>query len=922
MSAMPTDVLTTKLFIPLPRPNALARPALIARLNAGLHRALTLVVSPAGFGKTTLVSAWVAGLNRPVAWLSLDPEDRDVARLLTHLVATLQTRAPALGEAALALLRSPEPPAAQAILTSLLNDVAAHAAPLLIVLDDYHAAAAAETDRALAFLVEHLPPQLHLVLISREDPALPLARLRARDQVTELRAADLRFTSTEAAAFLREVMGFALAADHAALLAARTEGWAAGLQLAALSLRDATDIAGRIRSFAGSHHLLLDYLVEEVLGQQPEPIQRFLLHTSILDRLSGSLCDAVNVDAATPGQATLEALERANLFLVPLDDERRWYRYHQLFAEALRQQLTQRLGGGSNQGVDSLAELHARASLWFEGQQLEVEAFYHAAAAQDIARLARLAERSWQGMDRSFQLAAWLARVRQLSEAVIRDRPVLSVQLAWALMNNGDLEGSEARLRDAERWLEPEARGADVVDAEQLAALPAMIAFARAYSAQARGESAAAARHAQDVLALSPGTQTVLRAQAAVLLGLTSWASGELETAYGAFAGWVEQMRRAGNLDFALVGVFGLIEVRAAQGRLRDAVEEYRRARREVAGQGPVASYLDISYALLQLERGEREVAAQTLREIEPDHTEPLLVDWRYRWLLASARLSEAAGDVSGALDLLDQARQQYVRTPLPDLCPLAALDAQLRLREGRLDRALAWARERGLGPRDELSYLHEFEHLTAARVWLADYGQRRDEGALRDALTLLSRLLAAAEAGGRAGSAIMILVLQSRAHAARGDLPAAHGALERALTLAEPEGYVQVFVDEGQALAALLAAQSAEREAQGDALQPYRAALLAAFRQWHGANASVAQPVAGSALNRSDSLAEPLSEREREVLQLIAEGLRNQAIAERLYLSLHTVKVHARNIYAKLGVASRTEAAARGRALGILSAS
>lgn len=939
---MPTQVLTTKLFVPPQRPNALARPALLARLDAGLHRALTLVAAPAGFGKTTLVASWLrqlelqseheewrkrgrsnqsscSTLNLPpkVAWLSLDAEDRDVARLLVHLVAALQTQAPGVGAAALALLDAPESPNVPAVLTTLLNAVVAHAAPLLLVLDDYHVAAAAETDHALAFLVEHLPPQLHLVLITREAPALSLARLRARDQVTELYAADLRFTSGEAAAFLHEVMGLALTTDQVALLAARTEGWAAGLQLAALSLRDAGDVADRIRSFAGSHRFLLDYLVEEVISRQPAAIQRFLLRTSILDRLCGPLCDAIVTDAsdaAHPEQASfiphpssriLAELERANLFLVPLDDERRWYRYHHLFAEALRRQLAT----APHLSAGDPAELHVRASMWFEAEQLEVEAFYHAAAAHDVARLARLAERSWQGMDRTFQSAAWLARVRQVPEEVIRDRPLLSVQLAWALMDNGDLEGSEARLQDAER----RSIEADMLTGDAIAhhaALPAMIAFARAYSAQARGERAAAARYAQAALAQSPATHVVLRAQAQVLLGLTSWANGELETAYTAFAGWVEQMRRAGNSAFALVGVFGLIEVRIAQGRLRDALEEYRRARREGAEHGPVASYLEISYALLQLERGEREAAAQTLNAIEEHQTDPLLVDWRYRRLLAAARLSAAAGDVPGALDLLDQARQQYVRTPLPDLRPLAALEAQLRLRQGRLDLARTWAS--GFGPDDELSYLHEFAHLTVARVWLADYLQRRDEGVLRDALTLLARLLAAAEAGGRMGSVIAILVLQSRAHASRGDLPTAYAALGRALALAEPEGYVQVFADEGPPLAALLQAQS-------DSLQLYRDALLAILQHGHDAQAGGAQPVLRSALEGSNALAEPLSEREREVLQLIAVGLSNQAIAERLYLSLHTVKVHARNIYAKLGVANRTEAAARGRALGLV---
>src|SRR5436305_2260255 len=387
-----TPILATKLYLPRLRPNVVSRPRLIERLNEGLHRNLTLIAAPAGFGKTTLISQWVTSCDRQVAWLSLDEGDSDPTRFLTYLVAALRTIAPTLGEGVLGALQSPQPPPPEAMLTALLNDLTTIRDHLVLVLDDYHVLDATAVDHALSFLLEHLPPQMHLIIATREDPQLPLARLRARGQLTELRATDLRFTPSEAAGFLNQGMGLNLSAEDITALETRTEGWIAGLQLAAISMQGHQDTTSFIKSFTGSHHFVLDYLVEEVLQQQPESIQTFLLRTSILDRLCGSLCDAVLLNPTVSGQATLESIEHANLFLVPLDNERRWYRYHQLFADLLRQRLHQRSASSTGDEVGGVSELHRRASQWYEDNGLEIEAFHHAAAAHDIERAERLIE--------------------------------------------------------------------------------------------------------------------------------------------------------------------------------------------------------------------------------------------------------------------------------------------------------------------------------------------------------------------------------------------------------------------------------------------------------------------------------------------------------------------------------------------------
>src|SRR5438132_8928876 len=529
-NCMPTPILATKLYLPRLRPNVVSRPRLLERLNEGLHRKLTLISAPAGFGKTTLVSEWVEGIDRPIAWLSLDEGENDPARFLAYLVAALQTIAAHIGEGVLGVLQSPQPPPPEAILTALLNEITTLPDHFVLVLDDYHVIDAKPVDMALTYLVEHLPPQMHLVIATREDPQLPLARLRARSHLTEVRAADLRFTASEAAEFLTQVMGLSLSAADIAALEDHTEGWIAGLQLAALSMQGHQDVSGFIRAFAGNHRYIVDYLVEEVLQRQPEGVRSFLLQTAILDRLSGSLCDAVT--GQEEGNARLEALERGNFFVVPLDDKRHWYRYHHLFAEVLSAHLMA-------EQPDQVSTLHRRASAWYEQHGEVSDAIRHALAAADFARAADLVELGVLAMLRSRQEATLLGWLKALPDELVHCRPVLSVDYAGALLASGQLEGVEGRLRDAERWLDTtaEMRGLAsapatamvVVDEEEFGHLPATIAIARAGLALTRGDVQGTVTYARRALDLAPEDAHLTRGSAAALLGLASWTSGDLE---------------------------------------------------------------------------------------------------------------------------------------------------------------------------------------------------------------------------------------------------------------------------------------------------------------------------------------------------------------------------------------------------------
>jgi LuxR family maltose regulon positive regulatory protein len=587
---------------------------------------------------------------------------------------------------------------------------------------------------------------------------------------------------------------------------------------------------------------------------------------------------------------------------------------------------------------DQVPVLHRRASEWYEQNGMQSDAIHQALAAKDFERAAGVAELAWEAMDGSFQSATWLGWVKKLPDELIRARPVLSTQYAWALWLGGELEASEARLRDAERWLDPTgdmsarpegsadrtcpevppelaegpSRRMVVVDQEQFRTLPARIALARAYNAQAQGDVSGTVKYAELALKLTPEEDHLGRAQATVLLGFTYWASGDLEAAHRALAGWIKSVQQAGNIVFAIASTFAQADIMVAQGRLREAVRAYKGSLQLASEHDKdvqrVTAHLYLGLAMLYHEMGDQEAAAQHLQKSSELGEQSTLPDWPYRWCLAQAQLKESRGDLEAALDLLDEAKRLYVRNTLPDIRPVEALMARVYVRQGRLPKALDWVHERGLSVDDELSYLREFEHVTLARVLIAEYKSNRAERPVLQAIGLLERLLKAAEEGRRMGSVIEILVLQALAHQAQGNIPLALTPLERALGLAEPEGYVRIFMDEGLPVAQLLS------EAVAHGIMPdYIGKLLAVFE------AEKQKSEGKSYLPPAQPLIEPLSERELEVLQLIAQGLSNREIGERLFLSLNTVKVHARNIYGKLDVHSRTHAIARSQELGLL---
>lgn len=920
---MAPELLSTKLFIPPARKNLVPRSRLIERLNEGLERKLTLLSAPAGFGKTTLVSEWIANFDRPVAWLSLDERDNDAVRFLSYLVAALQAIKVGIGEGVLAVLRAPQPPSSESILSTLLNEISSSMDYFVFVLDDYHVIDSTPVDEALNFLLEHLPPQMHLVITTREDPPLPLARLRARGQLTELRAAELRFTPNEAAEFLNRAMGLDLSPEDIAALETRTEGWVAGLQLAALSMKGRSDAASFIQAFTGSHRFVLDYLVEEVLQRQPEGIHSFLLQTSILDKLNGSLCDAVT--GREDGKGMLETLERSNLFIIPLDDQRQWYRYHPLFAEVLQTRLM-------DDQPDQVFRLHQRTSEWYEHNGLAADAIRHALAAKDFGRAATLIELAVPDMRRNRQETTHteLGWLKALPDELVRSRPVLGVAYAYALFGDGELEAVEARLRDAEQWLDATAdlgkrpalrsAGMVVVDEDEFRRLPGMIALLRTAQALARGDMTETAKNARRVLDVASENDHLMLGGAASTLGLTAWASGDLDVARQMITDGMANVRKAGYISPAIGGAITLADVQIAQGCLHEAMTTYGQALQWATAPGaPVlrgAADMHVGMSSLCYEHNDLNTAKQHLLTSQSMGELAGLPQNPYRWCAAMARIHEAEGDLNHALDLLDQAERLYVANFSPNVRPIATRKVRLWVAQSRLGEALAWAGEHRLSVDNELSYLHEFDHITLARVLITRYKTDWVESDLHAALALLARLLKAAEEGGRGGSVIEILVLQAIAYHSQDDLLAAHKPLQKALILAEPEGYVRMFLDEGQSMLQLL------REAAGRDIMPgYTGKLLAAFEaeKRKSENKSPSPPTLQVGHREGELLIEPLSQRELKILQLIAQGLSNRQIAERLFLALDTVKGHNRNIFDKLQVKNRTEAVVRARELGLL---
>jgi len=883
-------LLETKIYLPRVRRGLVPRPRLGERLNRGAELKLTLVSAPAGFGKTTLLAGWL-DLSRHVAgWVSLDQSDNVAASFWGYVIAALQTVEPGVGASALSLLQSSQHPPMEAVLMLLLNELSAISRDVVLVLDDYHVIDARDIHDGIIFLLDHLPPRLHLVIASRTDPPLPLARLRARGDLMEVRAADLRFTIDEAAAYFREVMALDLSAQDVAVLDDRTEGWIAALQLAALSMQGRDDVAGFIAGFAGDDRYIVDYLVEEVLQRQLESVRSFLQQTSILDRLSGPLCDAVTGNEN--GKSTLEGLERANLFVVPLDDRRRWYRYHHLFAEVLRARLL-------DEEPEYVPELHRRASAWFERNGEASEAIRHALAATDFSKAADLIELAAPALRSTRREAALLGWLAALPDEVLRCRPVLSNVFAGELLGGGKLDDADGRLRDAERWLGPHAADTEmiVVDEAQFRRLPGAVAVHRAGHALLLGNFALTDEHARRALDVAAEDDHLGRGSAAVLLGLAGWARGDLETAHQAYADGMASLRRAGHHADALGCTLALADIRIAQGRLREALRTHEHALKLASEQGPPVlrgtADMHVGISRIYCERNDLQAALQHLQTSQELGERTGLPQNPYRWRVALARITSARGDLDGALELIHDAERLYVGDFFPNVHPVSAMKARVWVAQGKLDEALQWTLERGLSVVDDLSYLREFEHITLSRVLLA----RR---AIPDALGLLDRLLGAADDGARTGSVIEILVLQALGYQMQDNTPAALVSLERALTLAEPECYVRVFLDEGPSMARLLDAAAKRKIAPEYARQ-----LLIPF----GNTPATRTPLTGD-------LMEPLSERELDVLRLLRTDLDGPDIARQLVVSLSTLRTHTRSIYSKLGVNNRRAAVRRAEEL------
>ncbi|MBN2387782.1 MAG: AAA family ATPase [Anaerolineales bacterium] len=863
------SLVATKLVTPSLRAGMVPREHLLDRLTAGLDGRLILVSASAGFGKTSLVVDWLHQAGLQAAWLTLEAGENDPVRFWSYLVAALQAVWPALGQEALAMLKAVPPVPLEASLTALINDLANRAdqnGPRVLVLDDLHLVSAAPIHQGLAFLVEHLPEGLKLVLITRTDPPLPLPRLRARQQLTELRTADLRFTAHETADFLIQQMKLPLSETAISALEKRTEGWISGLRMAALSLQHNPDPDQFIRAFTGSNRHILDYLLEEVLQHEPAEVQQFLLTTSILNRLSGPLCDALT--GSGDGQRMLEHIDTANLFLVALDQERRWYRYHPLFAELLRTQL-------EKSRPDEIASLHRRAAEWFEARGDFDEAVRHSLTARDFLEAARLIERVALDLLGRSEVGTLIGWLRALPEQALRTRPWLCVVDAWMLILTGQAAAIEARLDQAEEAVRA-AQDLPEVDAGRIRAYAAAI---RAQVTFIQGGAPAAIAFARAALVGLGSADHVISATTATILGAGYAYLADFPSAVAAFEKAKAISLAGGNPFNAMVASSALAQISVVHGRLKDAHQIYQDGLR-LAGRSafmaPGYTYAGLADVLrewnqldLALEYATQGV--ELCRQI--GQAEILMTAYT-----ALAKVQFGRGEWEAALATLEEARQVASEISAWSLDTILILQARVRLARGDLESATTWAESGGYRVDEPASFHREQGLLTLARIQMA-------RGKNGQAAPLLARLRQDAEQASRLGSLVEICFLQALNFQAQSDTRQARAALEKALALAEPEGFTRVFLDEGAAGLRLL------RQ-----LAPHARVL----------------PEAGTATPAG--LIEPLSARELEVLRLLGAGLSNPQIADRLVVSLNTVKAHVKNIFRKLGVHNRSQAILAGR--------
>lgn len=927
---MKRSMIATKLYVPAPRRGFVARPRLREKLRLGAESRLTLVSAPAGFGKTALLADWVSdssARDRRVAWLSLDPADSEPVTFWSYVVAALRTAVPGVGAGALDLLAS-APPAHELVLTALVNDLAAlpeDAVPqaavpedVWLVLDDYHTVDSQAIGAGMAYFLEHLPPRVHVVVSTRSDPDLPLSRWRVRGELVEIRAADLRFTPEETAAYLKDVAGLDLAAEQVATLDQRTEGWVAALQLAALSLEGCGDTAGFIERFAGNDRYIVDYLVEEVLEHQPDAVRSFLLHTAVLDRLTGPLCDAVT--GRNDGSTMLLTLERANLFVIPLDNQREWHRYHHLFADVLRGRL---LG----EEPSRIPLLHQRASHWYESHGHVEDAVRHALAGRDFDRAAHLAELAVPVLRRSRQDAMLFGWLKALPDADIRRSPLLSVFYGGMLMAAGDLAGVEQRFDDAERAMA--SSGPEGPAVEELRMLPATIAMYRASLAQAMGDVAGTSAHARKALELGAPDHHFARGAAGAFLGLAAWAEGDVKEALQTFKEAVASLHAAGNLLDELSSTVILADMWLAAGRPGEARRISERALRQAdaGGHSMLRASAELHVALSEISRrgGDLRGARNHLKAAaEFVHKGPM-TESRYRWFVASALVAEDEGDPDPAVNFLDQAEQLFRPGFFPEVRPIPAIKARAWVRRGNLSGGAGWARAAGVSVSDEASYMQEYNHLTLVRLLIAQQRARPDGDAAHGVMGLLDRLLASATASGREGSVAEIRMLQALAHEALGQHRQAHVELRAALAgPPEPEEHVRLFLDEGQPMIELLRAVT--RDPPDDATHDGGAAahaqrLLTLGAPPHSAPplTTPAHPATGHQSEHPASDVDPLSERELQVLRLLDSELSGPEIARALFISHNTLRTHTKHIFTKLGVSSRRAAVRRARESGML---